>query len=750
MNLLSRCNDASMLEKTLLQLPENINDAYGESMKQIVSRNLNASRCIFWTLYAQRPLTVQELKCAAIFEPQNGAAQKTLDLLEHTLIVETAGLITIEPATQTVHLIHNTAKEYLSGTVARVFFPTARKHIAETCLTVITSDDVVDDCYIDHGATPLHSDASLVEYAATYWGHHASEAPTDENTTQVLIRAFLNKLCWRRPPINDSCNVQGEIPQQLGLGKYFSDWSALHVLAYFGVTEKARRLLEKGDDVDANDNCLGVSALHCAAHGGNEEMVQLLLDHNADIDATCKQGNTALHIAVEQGQRKIVKLLLSKGINSRIANQQGATALHLAVNTVSDEATVPLLIKSRNDMDIQNETTGNSALHIAVEMKRPRILSFLLEKGAALNIANNQGLTPLHLAAKTDNCESICLILDYGVRVEARSLFGLTALHIAASEKNWVAFDLLTIGGADINAWNNDGESLLHEQAREASSSSIAAHLLKQGANLESRSSQGYTPLQCAAMCGNKDTFFFLLKQGAKVDIETSKGESILHITSPSNQNCIEILAFALEYGLDVNAASTNGWTPLHQTVFAGTGSPDLASDKTTTYVKLLLSHGADVNAESVSAAGETPLHLATIAPMPRPSLVSYLIKYGASVDARTKHGLTPSYLAAQQGRESILEILREAGADSSAEVPLNSAVSIEIDRERTPRDMAKQHPIGVLWFDEFGNWKLPPEKDRRESMATTIEEVEIMDRDSETDDEIGGSTLINEEASDC
>ncbi|KAH3450524.1 hypothetical protein KXX05_000381, partial [Aspergillus fumigatus] len=148
---------------------------------------------------------------------------------ENILLVETAGLLEVDPMTGTVHLIHQTAREYLTGAVARVFFPTARKHLAETCLTVIMPDEVVDDCYMNQGTTSRNSKGSLHSYAATYWGYHAQEASEEEQTTQVLIGAFINKLCWRRPPVlQDYISETMGIPQQLGLGKYFADWTALH------------------------------------------------------------------------------------------------------------------------------------------------------------------------------------------------------------------------------------------------------------------------------------------------------------------------------------------------------------------------------------------------------------------------------------------------------------------------------------------------------------------------------------------
>ncbi|KAF7625823.1 NACHT and ankyrin domain protein [Aspergillus flavus] len=746
MDLLTRCKDASILQRTLLHLPDSLNDSYAESMKQLASQNLYASRCIFWTLYAHRPLTVTELKSAVFFEPQNGAAQKEPSSFEHILHVETSGLLTVDPMTATVHLVHRTAKEYLTGAAARVFFPTARKHIAETCLTVITSDEVVDDCYINYGSTPRNSSGSLVSYAAANWGHHAREAE-EEQTTQVLIGAFLNKLCWRRPPVTDNHALEEmRIPAQLGLGGYFPDWTALHVLAFFGIVGKAQRTIEKGADVNAQENCMGITPLHCAAHRGHEEMVELLLDNKANINATCRDGSTAIHLAAEQGQRRIMRLLLMRRANSRTANRQGLTALQMAVGTAYDESTVPLLIKSRSDMDAQNATTGNSMLHVAVEQRRIRIILFLLERGASTDVFNKQGLNPLQLAAKTDNREALSLLLERGAKVEACSPFGSRPSHIAASQGNWVIFDLLLISGADINAWDNNGEALLHGQARRASSTAVAAHLLGQGANIEARTSQGYTPLQCAAMSGNKKMFFFLVEKGAKVDIETSKGETLLHITPPSTQDSLDILNMLLQGGLEVDVLNTNGWTPLHQTVFVGTGAPDIEFDKTSEYIELLLSHGAQLDAAAESPTGETALHLATMSAIPRPSLVSFLIKHGASVNCKTTEGKTPLHLAAERGRDSIFRALLVAGADLTIKIPSSTVSDNETEKGKTPLDIAKKHPMGALWFDEMGNLQLSVDDNQSTTAMPTPIEIET---DSETDDdETGGSTLVEDEGS--
>ncbi|PYI05719.1 NACHT and ankyrin domain protein [Aspergillus sclerotiicarbonarius CBS 121057] len=662
LDLLSCYTDRNLLERALVHLPESLIEAYSEAMKQVVSLNPSAARYVYWTLYAFRPLTVSELKCATNSSTKEEECKNPT--FEHSLQVQTGGLLTVDAVTGTVRFVHKTAKEYLTGT----------KDIAEVCITAISPDEVVDD-------------SGFLSYAATYWGCHARQVADDEQTIQVLTKTFLNKLLWRRPP------------GKLGLGKYPGDWTALHVLAFFGIIPRSNRHILQGADVDANDNSLKFTPLHCAAY-----------HRGADCNAVARDGSTALHLATQYGHRKVLK----------IANEKGATGLQVAVGTESDETTIPLLVKNRVGVNIRNIHTGDTVLHLAVEWRRPRIILFLLDKGAAIDMMNENGFTPLQLAAKIDNCEAISLLLQRCAQVETRSL-------------HWVAFDLL-------------GESLLHEQARKSSSTAVAAKLLDQGANMEARNSQGYTPLQCAARAGNRAMWLFLLDRGAKMNVETPKGETFLHITPPINNECLDIIKLALEFGHDVKAVSSQGWTPLHQVVYVGTGAPDLSSDKTSEYIRILLACGADINARAGLGSAETPLHLATMATVPRPSLIRLLVDLGAEINAKTADGKTALHLAAERGRESVFRVLLESGADVSLETPDGSRSDDVGENEdgtgNTALDVARKNPFGVHWFDDSGQLRPEPGKSRRDSVGTDIEDL----NPDCSEDDTGGSTLVGSE----
>lgn len=276
-----------------------------------------------------------------------------------------------------------------------------------------------------------------------------------------------------------------------------------------------------------------------------------------------------------------MKLLLAKGSNATVADKYGSSALQLAVGTNDDEAIIPLLIKAKADMNSANKLTGDTTLHYSVKLMRPRILLFLANKGAGVNRFNNKGLTPVHLAVQENNYEAFSILLERGAQTKARALSGVTALHTAVIEGNWLTFDLLVSAGADINAWDALGETPLHREASSCSSTYLAIKLLGHGANVEARKSRGYSVLQCAAMSINKEMFCLLPSHGVKIDVQTPKAETLLHITPPIDESALEILRIILESRPNIEALSSDGWTPLHQTAYMGTGSPDIALDKT-------------------------------------------------------------------------------------------------------------------------------------------------------------------------
>lgn len=130
----------------------------------------------------------------------------------------------------------------------------------------------------------------------------------------------------------------------------------------------------------------------------------------------------------------------------------------------------------------------------------------------------------------------------------------------------------------------------------------------------------------------------------------------------------MEIMEALLAAGADVKASNRRKATALHWAL----SDPMKA--------KLLLLHGADVNAKTVD--GRTPLHAAAMLPMGG-RVVKLLLEVGADVDARTMTGNTPLFGAVAAGVENTL-LLLDHGADpnipsQNGATPLMAARSAEV-----------------------------------------------------------------------
>jgi ankyrin repeat protein len=128
-----------------------------------------------------------------------------------------------------------------------------------------------------------------------------------------------------------------------------SEWSEdgftpLHYAAFFGHTDAARLLLERGADLEVparNEQfALEARPLHSALAGSQKEVALVLLDAGAEVNAREHQGTTPLHEAAQHGDAELVRLLLERGADPSARLDDGRTAADLAAG---DPETLALL-----------------------------------------------------------------------------------------------------------------------------------------------------------------------------------------------------------------------------------------------------------------------------------------------------------------------------------------------------------------------------------------------------------------------
>jgi len=174
-----------------------------------------------------------------------------------------------------------------------------------------------------------------------------------------------------------------------------------NTVLHHGAKQPTDHFVRKLVGADANKiNQEGELPLHLAAAAGLEKNIELLVPRTGDVNTIDKQGRTPFFRAVEGGFQMAAKELL-KAADPNIPSKEGTPPLLVAAKGYEKDFTFALdLIESgKCDLDAQ-DAKKNTAAHVAAEVKAEGALKALQEKGANLEIVNDDGETAISLALK--------------------------------------------------------------------------------------------------------------------------------------------------------------------------------------------------------------------------------------------------------------------------------------------------------------------------------------------------------------
>jgi ankyrin repeat protein len=194
--------------------------------------------------------------------------------------------------------------------------------------------------------------------------------------------------------------------------------------------------------------------------------------------------------------------------------------------------------------------------------------------------------------------------------------------------------------------------------------SSEVLRLLNNGADINTFTFEGVTPLMYAAENGDILTTRILVLNGA--DINRKPDNGITALISAIRNNNVDIVELLIRNGANVNDPDTEGVTPL---MYAVAHNYLLLSD-------MLIYYNADIHQKDTY--GNNPLILAVL--LNDLQIVEIILDQGGRVNSMDNDGFTPLMLAAQNGDTAIISILIKKQADLNAKnkygnTPLRIAV---------------------------------------------------------------------------
>ncbi|HET8699418.1 MAG TPA: ankyrin repeat domain-containing protein, partial [Gammaproteobacteria bacterium] len=426
-----------------------------------------------------------------------------------------------------------------------------------------------------------------------------------------------------------------------------------------------------------------------AAMNGDAAAVLELIDAHADVNAPQPDGATALQWAIYKGDLATAKALVKAGASVTQANREGATPLSLACQNGNVDL-VRLLLDAGADAN-ESLPNGETALMMAARTGNVATLRLLLDRGANANAAENlRGTTPLMWAAAYEHPEAVKVLAEHGADVSARSkpVPRGRRPYLAPTVQSRLSEFVREIGQAGRRVTTGSGLGQVppedpkeaaklakeRERALEALESAPAPAVeggsddvdgAPAGGNRTPEMWGGVTPLVFAARQGDIESAKVLLDHGADVNQQTEGGWTPL-LTAVQNRY-YKLAAFLLEHGADPRIQNEGGWSPLYiatdnRNIEGGdypTRKPDMDHFE---IIKLLIDHGADVNARMHSSTetrtifthqwlyeeGATPfLRAAQSSDLP---LMKLLLEHGADPKLDTDDGTTPLMVASGIG----------------------------------------------------------------------------------------------------
>lgn len=275
----------------------------------------------------------------------------------------------------------------------------------------------------------------------------------DSGVTGLMIAAGQGYLDLVRAFLDAGANPY--LRQQFS---YFG-FTAIHLAAYYSRLDDrfaiVRYMLEWGVPIYIRDQIeetlAHVILYDVFDYDQRMKVMDYFIDQGIQINAQDAFGNTMLHAAVNARDKYWIDLFRTKYanlINNDIRNSLGLTLLEYANYLGSDDEydsvgtalrkEVPII--SGDQAYLTSDETGKTALMYALYRGDLALARQYIQQGANVNQQDNQGNTALHIAMSSlKPYDSVALLVNNGARVDSANNNGATPLSYVVRVEDPVA-----------------------------------------------------------------------------------------------------------------------------------------------------------------------------------------------------------------------------------------------------------------------------------------------------------------------
>lgn len=363
-------------------------------------------------------------------------------------------------------------------------------------------------------------------------------------------------------------------------------------------------LVAAGANVNPSDNRHNLPLTTAARHG-EVDAIRVLIEHGADMNA---EDNEAIFAATNAGRLDVIKELFGLGAVLPLRHPESTRLMGAAAYGGSARMVKFFFeqgVNPKNNVEEDEDGGSFDPLINAIEEGRPEIVLALLDGGMNVNRIV-QSATPLSVAIRREDALLAAQLLDRGANVNLqKSMTGATPLLEAINLGMVSMVKLLLERHANPNQHgtiNRNQPKFPLLLAAENGSMDIGRILLKHDASVDEQDDEGFSAFHGAAR-NSHDEFLKMLIEEYHADPTVRLANGSMPIHTAAARGNVESIDLFLKVGIDVDATSHDGRTPLHW-----------AAEKCQwDNVKFLLDKGANTDLKADGELALTALDLAYI-----------------------------------------------------------------------------------------------------------------------------------------
>ncbi|KAL9616184.1 MAG: hypothetical protein Q9160_008915 [Pyrenula sp. 1 TL-2023] len=582
------------------------------------------------------------------------------------------------------HLAHSSVKDWLQAksTVTQAFDgtsaffePRAHGKVAQDCMQYLIGFGK-EKSWQEHDSARW----PLATYAALYWRDHLSKSDYSQDSIDWACKLLLNDQArrnWRGIIVKFEDGIEAHQDRNIdecNLAEEHRRVPLAHAACY-GLDPVVEQLLDEHEQ-NVNESRSCAPALQMAVEFDHLSTVKLLLDRGADINASTFSDKSVLGSACMSASLEVVKFMLDHGATDKhIDLKTSYSALACAAARDDDDVKVARLLLRRGHQI--NKTSGifeGTALHRAASWLNLSIALALLSDGADKTLADIDGELPLHRAVGQGECslelakalyfegadaaedrdsniplytsingnEAVCeMFIEAASDIQLREPNLTNAFLQAAGQGFLRVARFLRKKGAQLESGDRVAiiEASLHGHLN------IVEYLLQEGAPVDARDIDGFTPFLCAIKEGHEEVWRFLATKAADIHVTTTKSHfNACHMDAALRDT--KTLRWLLDHGVDGDKPNDGGFTPLYHAAF----------EDVERALEILLEYGADINMQIDNQNGISVAHWA--AWNNQVEVLQWLSDAEAFMNTLDRWGRTPFLVAIEQGHIGSVKFL--------------------------------------------------------------------------------------------